>query len=124
MSRIMEFVEGPVSFVDTRNNKREGKGPILKPLADRWTDGVPFGRPYGSPFAVEVRHSGGAPYYQQDSERPHAGASRRLIAMFCPITSVSTLLRDACVMRGGLLPRRRVVGPLALRQTSAAPFSR
>jgi len=30
----MELVEGPVSFVDTRNNKRDGKA-YLKPVADR-----------------------------------------------------------------------------------------
>jgi dihydroorotase len=47
---IMELVEGPVSFVDTRNNKREGKA-YLKP-ARTIVAGVPFGRPYGSPFAV------------------------------------------------------------------------
>ena len=47
---IMELVEGPVSFVDTRNNKREGKA-HLKPV-QTVTAGVAFGRPYGSPFAV------------------------------------------------------------------------
>ena len=47
---IMELVEGPVSFVDTRNNKRDGKA-YLKPV-QTVTGGVPFGRPYGSPFAV------------------------------------------------------------------------
>jgi dihydroorotase len=47
---IMELVEGPVSFVDTRNNKRDGKA-WLKPV-QTVTAGVPFGRPYGSPFAV------------------------------------------------------------------------
>jgi dihydroorotase len=47
---IMEFVEGPVSFVDTRNNRREGKA-YLKPV-QTVTGGVPFGRPYNSPFAV------------------------------------------------------------------------
>jgi len=47
---IMEFVEGPVSFVDTRNNRREGKA-YLKPV-QTVTGGVPFGRPYSSPFAV------------------------------------------------------------------------
>jgi dihydroorotase len=47
---IMELVEGPVSFVDTRNNKREGKA-YLKPV-QTVTAGVPFGRPYNSPFAV------------------------------------------------------------------------
>jgi dihydroorotase len=47
---IMEFVEGPVSFVDTRNNKRDGKA-WLKPL-QTVAGGVPFGRPYNAPFAV------------------------------------------------------------------------
>jgi len=47
---IMELVEGPVSFVDTRNNKREGKA-YLKPV-QTVTAGVAFGRPYASPFAV------------------------------------------------------------------------
>src|SRR6185295_6665737 len=47
---MLELVEGPVSFVDTRNNKRDGKA-YLKP-AQTVTGGVPFGRPYNSPFAV------------------------------------------------------------------------
>ena len=47
---IMEMVEGPVSFVDTRNNKREGKA-YLKPV-QTVAGGVPFGRPYHAPFAV------------------------------------------------------------------------
>jgi dihydroorotase len=47
---IMELVEGPVSFVDTRNNKRDGKM-LLKPF-QTVINGVPFGRPYQSPFAV------------------------------------------------------------------------
>jgi len=47
---VMELIEGPVSFVDTRNNKRDGKA-YLKPV-QTVTAGVPFGRPYGSPFAV------------------------------------------------------------------------
>jgi dihydroorotase len=47
---IMELVEGPVSFVDTRNNKRDGKA-LLKPY-QTVINGVPFGRPYQSPFAV------------------------------------------------------------------------
>jgi dihydroorotase len=47
---IMELVEGPVSFVDTRNNKRDGKV-YLKPI-QTVINGVPFGRPYQSPFAV------------------------------------------------------------------------
>src|SRR6478752_1396746 len=47
---IMELVEGPVSFVDTRNNKREGKT-YLKPV-QTVTAGVAFGRPYALPFSV------------------------------------------------------------------------
>src|ERR1700742_4554714 len=47
---IMELVEGPVSFVDTRNNKRDGKVQ-LKPV-QTVINGVPFGRPYQAPFAV------------------------------------------------------------------------
>jgi dihydroorotase len=47
---IMELVEGPVTFVDTRNNKRDGKA-YLKPI-QTVINGVPFGRPYQSPFAV------------------------------------------------------------------------
>jgi dihydroorotase len=47
---IMEFVEEPVSFVDTRNNTRTGRA-YLKPV-QTVTAGVPFGRPYQTPFAV------------------------------------------------------------------------
>ncbi len=47
---IMELVVGPVSFVDTRNNKRDGKA-YLKPI-QTVINGVPFGRPYQAPFAV------------------------------------------------------------------------
>jgi hypothetical protein len=47
---IMELVEGPVSFVDNRNNKRDGKA-CLKPV-QTVINGVPFGRPYQAPFAV------------------------------------------------------------------------
>jgi dihydroorotase len=47
---LLDLVEGPVSFVDTRNNKRDGKA-HLKP-AQAVTAGVPFGRPYMAPFAV------------------------------------------------------------------------
>jgi len=47
---IMELVEGPVSFVDTRNNRREARAQ-LKPV-QTVTAGVPFGRPYGAPFSV------------------------------------------------------------------------
>ena len=47
---ILEFVEGPVAFVDTRNNKREGTA-FLKPVATI-TGGVANGRPYQAPFSV------------------------------------------------------------------------
>jgi dihydroorotase len=47
---IMEMVEGPTTFVDTRNNKRDGKV-LLKPV-QTVVHGVPFGRPYQAPFAV------------------------------------------------------------------------
>jgi dihydroorotase len=47
---IMELVEGPVTFVDTRSNKRDGKA-YLKPI-QTVINGVPFGRPYQAPFAV------------------------------------------------------------------------
>jgi dihydroorotase len=47
---IMEVVEGPVSFVDTRNNRREGRA-HLKPV-QTVAAGVAFGRPYQSPFSV------------------------------------------------------------------------
>jgi dihydroorotase len=47
---LLEVVEGPVEFVDTRNNKRQGKVQI-KP-AGVVMAGVPYGRPYQSPFAV------------------------------------------------------------------------
>jgi dihydroorotase len=47
---ILELVEGPVSFVDTRNNRRDGKA-WLKPV-QTVINGVPFGRPYQAPFSV------------------------------------------------------------------------
>lgn len=47
---ILEIVDGPVSFVDTRNNKREGKM-HLKPVGTV-VAGVASGRPYQSPFSV------------------------------------------------------------------------
>jgi dihydroorotase len=46
----MEVAEGPVSFLDTRNNQRDGKI-LLKPV-QTVVNGVPFGRPYQAPFAV------------------------------------------------------------------------
>ena len=47
---LLEVADGPVEFVDTRNNKRQGKTQI-KP-AGVVLAGVPFGRPYQAPFAV------------------------------------------------------------------------
>ncbi|MBR1163997.1 amidohydrolase family protein [Bradyrhizobium elkanii] len=47
---IMDLIEGPVSFVDTRNNKRDGNL-LLKPV-QTVVNGVPFGRPYQAPFSV------------------------------------------------------------------------
>ncbi len=47
---IMELAEGQVTFVDTRNNKRDGKA-LLKPV-QTVINGVPFGRPYQAPFSV------------------------------------------------------------------------
>jgi dihydroorotase len=47
---LFELIEGPVSFVDTRNNKRDGKI-YLKPSATV-AGGVVFGRPYQAPFTV------------------------------------------------------------------------
>ena len=47
---ILELVEGPVEFVDTRNNKRTGKM-HLRPVG-AVVAGVAFGRPYQSPFGV------------------------------------------------------------------------
>ena len=47
---LVEVVQGPVEFVDTRNNKRSGKV-FIKPL-QAVVAGVPFGRPYQSPFSV------------------------------------------------------------------------
>src|SRR6185369_3667598 len=47
---IVEVVEGPVKFVDTRNNTRDGKV-SLKPVQTVLA-GVAFGRPYQNPFTV------------------------------------------------------------------------
>jgi dihydroorotase len=47
---VLDVVEGPVEFVDTRNNKRSGKV-HLKPV-QAVAAGVPFGRPYLAPFSV------------------------------------------------------------------------
>jgi dihydroorotase len=47
---LVEVVQGPVEFVDTRNNKRSGKA-YIKPV-QAVLAGVPFGRPYHAPFSV------------------------------------------------------------------------
>lgn len=47
---IMELIEAPVSFLDTRDNRRDGRI-WLRPV-QTVTAGVPFGTPYGSPFSV------------------------------------------------------------------------
>ena len=47
---LLEVIDGPVKFVDTRNNFRDGKV-FLKPL-QTVVGGVPFGRPYNAPFTV------------------------------------------------------------------------
>jgi dihydroorotase len=47
---ILELVEGPVKFVDTRKNAREGKR-WLKPV-QAIRAGVPFGKPFQVPFSV------------------------------------------------------------------------
>ncbi|HET7731156.1 MAG TPA: amidohydrolase/deacetylase family metallohydrolase [Usitatibacter sp.] len=47
---ILDVVEGPVEFVDTRNNKRQGKV-HLRPV-QTVSAGIAFGRPYAAPFSV------------------------------------------------------------------------
>jgi dihydroorotase len=47
---VLEVVNGPVEFVDTRNNKRPGKV-ALKPT-NTVVAGVAFGQPYQSPFST------------------------------------------------------------------------
>lgn len=47
---LLDVVEGPVEFVDTRNNKRTGKIHIKPHQAV--AAGVAFGRPYQAPFSV------------------------------------------------------------------------
>lgn len=46
----LEVVQGPVDFVDTRDNKRTGKIHIRP--TNTVTAGIPFGRPYTSPFSL------------------------------------------------------------------------
>jgi len=47
---VLEIVEGPIEFVDTRNNKRPGKVHI-KPV-NTVRGGIPYGRPFSAPFSV------------------------------------------------------------------------
>jgi dihydroorotase len=47
---VIEVINGPVDYVDTRNNKRAGKV-FLKPT-NTVIGGVAFGQPYQSPFSV------------------------------------------------------------------------
>ena len=46
---LVEIVEGPVDFVDTRQNQRKGQR-YIKPM-QTVKAGRPFGRPYPQPFA-------------------------------------------------------------------------
>ena len=47
---MLEVVDGPVEFVDTRNNKRTGRIHV-KPV-QTVVAGIPFGRPFSAPFSV------------------------------------------------------------------------
>jgi dihydroorotase len=47
---LVELAQGPVEFVDTRNNKRQGKA-ALKPT-NTVIAGVAFGQPYQAPFST------------------------------------------------------------------------
>jgi dihydroorotase len=47
---LIDVVNGPVEFLDTRNNKRSGK--VLLKAAGAVVGGVAFGQPYSSPFSV------------------------------------------------------------------------
>jgi dihydroorotase len=47
---VLEVVEGPVEFVDTRNNKRAGKVHLRPANAVR--GGIVYGRPFSAPFSV------------------------------------------------------------------------
>jgi dihydroorotase len=47
---VLEVVNGPVEFVDTRNNKRTGNVHI-RPV-QTVSGGIAFGRPYAAPFSV------------------------------------------------------------------------
>ena len=47
---LLEVVDGPVEFVDTRNNKRTGKS-FIRPV-QTVASGIVFGRPFSAPFSV------------------------------------------------------------------------
>ena len=47
---VLEVVNGPVEYVDTRNNKRAGKGAIRP--TNTVGAGTAFGKPYQAPFTV------------------------------------------------------------------------
>lgn len=47
---LLDLVQGPIEFVDTRNNKRQGKVHIRP--TNTVLAGVAFGRPYQAPFSV------------------------------------------------------------------------
>ncbi len=47
---VLELVQGPVEFVDTRSNKRQGKAHVRP--TNTVTAGVAFGRPYQAPFST------------------------------------------------------------------------
>ena len=47
---LLEVVEGPVEFVDTRDNKRSGRVHLRPVQVVR--GGIAFGRPYSAPFSV------------------------------------------------------------------------
>ena len=47
---LLDFLQGPISFVDTRGNRREGQA-VLRPI-QTVSGGVAFGRPFSTPFAV------------------------------------------------------------------------
>ncbi len=46
---LLDLVNGPIEFVDTRNNKRQGNV-LIKP-ANTVVNGIAFGQPYQSPFS-------------------------------------------------------------------------
>ena len=47
---VLDVIQGPVEFVDTRSNKRSGSA-YIRPVQSVLS-GTPFGRPYNAPFSV------------------------------------------------------------------------